>query len=147
MSDPYAPFVPHRGRTVAIGFGVVSVLVFAVLALVVPTTGLRGWSTLDSVLLLTFGLLIGAAMWRFAALRAVPSPTGLVVRNVLLTRTVTWDEVSRVRFAGGDPWVVLDLADGEQLAVMAVQKSDGPLARSEGSRLAALVQAGRTHGR
>ena len=86
-------------------------------------------------------------MWRFAALRAVPSPTGLVVRNVLLTRTVTWDEVSRVRFAGGDPWVVLDLADGEQLAVMAVQKSDGPIARSEGSRLAALVQAGRTHGR
>ena len=81
------------------------------------------------------------------ALRAVPSPTGLVVRNVLLTRTVTWDEVSRVRFAGGDPWVVLDLADGEQLAVMAVQKSDGPIARSEGSRLAALVQAGRTHGR
>ena len=147
MSDPYAPFVPYRGRRVAIGFGVLSVLVFGVLALVVPTTGLRGWSTLDSSLLLGFGLLIAAVMWRFASLRAVPSPTGLVVRNVLLTRTVTWAEVSRVRFAGGDPWVVLDLTDGEQLAVMAVQKSDGPLARSEGGRLAALVQAGRARGR
>lgn len=147
MSDPYAPFVPHRGRTVAIGFGVVSVLVFAGLAVVVPTTDLRGWGAIDSALLFGFGLLIAAAMWRFAALRAVPSPTGLTVRNVLLTRTVTWDQVSRVRFAGGDPWVVLDLTDGEQLAVMAVQKSDGPIARSEGGRLAALVQAGRTTGR
>ncbi len=41
----------------------------------------------------------------------------------------------------------LGITDGEQLAVMAVQKSDGPLARSEGGRLAALVQAGRAHGR
>lgn len=144
MSDPYAVFVPHRGRQVALAFGAASLLLFAVLAVVVPSTGLRGWGLLDSLLLFGFGALIAAAMWRFASLRAAPTPSGLVVRNVLLTRTVTWAEVTRVRFAGGDPWVVLDLRDGEQLAVMAVQKSDGPRARLQAQRLAALVQAGQS---
>lgn len=147
MSDPYAVFVLRRGRQVALGFGVASVLLFAVLAVVVPSTGLRGWTLVDSVLLFGFGALVAAAMWRFASLRAVPSPTGLVVRNVLLTRTVTWDQISRVRFAGGDPWVVLDLTDGEQLAVMAVQKADGEQARAQARRLVALVQAGQARRR
>ena len=144
MNDPYAPFVPRRGRQVALGFAVASVLLFAALAVVVPTTDMRGWGLTDSLLLLGFGALIAAAMWRFAALRAVPSPAGLVVRNVLLSRTLGWDEVAGVRFSGGDPWVVLDLTDGDQLAVMAVQKADGEFARAQAQRLVALVQAGQT---
>lgn len=144
MTDPYAPFLPRRGRAVARGFAAASLVLFAVLALVVPSTGMRGWGVLDSLLLFGFGALVAAAMWRFASLRALPSPTGLVVRNVLLTRTVTWGQVTRVRFAGGDPWVVLDLRDGGQLAVMAVQKTDGPAARAQAQRLVALVQAGQT---
>ena len=146
--DPYAPFVPRRGRRVSVGFGVASVLVFAVLAFVVPTTGLLGWGVADSVLLFGVGVLIAVAMWRFAALSAVPSPAGLVVRNVLLTRTVSWDDVRRVRFSGGDPWVVLDLFDGDQLAVMAVQKADGDFAVAQAGRLVALMQAAqRSHPR
>ena len=138
--DPYAPFVPRRGRRVAVGFAVAAVLLFAVLAFVVPTTGLLGWGVADSVLLFGVGVLIAAAMWRFAALSATPSPSGLVVRNVLLTRTVAWRDVRRVRFAGGDPWVVLDLRDGDQLAVMAVQKADGDYAMAQAQRLVALMQ-------
>ena len=37
--------------------------------------------------------------------------------------------------------LILDLADTEQLAVMAVQRADGAFARQEAERLAALVQA------
>jgi hypothetical protein len=92
-------------------------------------------------------VLIALMMWRFAALRAVPTPSGLEVRNVLLTRRISWDQVEAVRFAGGDPWVLLDLTDGDQLAVMAVQRADGPYGRAEASRLAALVEAGRRQGR
>ena len=141
-SDPYAPFIPQRGRRVALGFAAASLVVFAALTVALSSGDVPAWNTSDSVLLLGVGVLLAATMWRFAALRAVPSPTGLVVRNILLTREVTWAEVSRVRFAGGDPWVVLDLADGDQLAVMAVQKADGPFARAAAQRLAALVQAG-----
>lgn len=144
MSDPYAAFVPQRGRQVAVGFGIASVLLFAILAVVVPTTGMRGWGLLDSLLLFGFGVLIALAMWRFASLRATASPSGIVVRNVLLTRTLTWAQVASVRFSGGDPWVVLDLRDGGQLAVMAIQKTDGPRARAAAQRLVALVQAGQT---
>ena len=139
-SDPYAVVRPRRGRRVAIGFGVASLLVFGGLAVLIPATGSRGWGVVDSAGMVGFGLAIAALMWRFATLRAVPSRDGVVVRNVLLTRSLSWDEIARVRFGGGDPWVTLDLVDGEQLAVMGVQKSDGAFGRAEASRLTALLQ-------
>lgn len=141
MSGAYDVFRPRRGRFVALGFAVASPVLFGALALVAPFSGLSGWSLTDSLLLLGFGVLLAAAMWRFAALRATPSPSGIVVRNVLLTSTITWSDVERVRFAGGDPWVILDLSSGEDLAVMAVQKADGAYGRAQAGRLAALAQA------
>jgi hypothetical protein len=143
LADPYAVLRPRRGRAVAIGFGVGSLVCFGGVAVLVQRAGVRGWGLTDSLLMFGVGVLIALMMWRFAALRAVPSPSGLEVRNVLLTRRITWDEVEAVRFSGGDPWVLLDLTDGDQLAVMAVQRADGPYGRAEASRLAALVEAGR----
>jgi hypothetical protein len=143
LADPYAVLRPRRGRAVAIGFGIGSLVLFAGVALLMQRAGVRAWGLTDSVLMFGVGVLIALMMWRFAALRAVPSPSGLEVRNVLLTRRITWDEVEAVRFSGGDPWVLLDLTDGDQLAVMAVQRADGPYGRAEASRLAALVEAGR----
>ena len=66
---------------------------------------------------------------------------GLTVRNLFTTRIIGWRSVVDVRFAGGDPWVTLELEDTDTLAVMAVQKADGAFGRAEASRLAALVQA------
>ncbi len=126
----------------ALGFAVGSVVVFGVLAIFVPGTGIKGWGVTDSLLLFGFGLLIALFMWRLAALRAVPSRSGLLVRNILVSRAVRWSDVRAVRFAGGDPWVLLQLADGDELAVMAVQKADGERGRADARRLAALVQAG-----
>ena len=139
--DPFSPFRPRRGRAVALGFVVASVVVFGALALALLASGYQGWSAVDSLLLLGFGVLLAAVLWRFAALVATPSRDGIVVRNVLLTRRVAWSEVERVRFGGGDAWAWLELADGDSLAVMAVQRSDGDLGRAEAGRLAALVQS------
>jgi hypothetical protein len=139
-ADPFATFRPRRGRRVAWVVAAVSVLVFGVLALTVPGTGYAGWSVADSLLLWGFGWLIAVAMWRFARIEAVPSPRGIVVRNVLLTRDLAWSEISRVRFGSGDAWAWLDLVDGDEVAVMAIQRSDGESARRDASRLAALVQ-------
>lgn len=139
--DPFAPFVPRRGRRTALGFTVGSLVVFGVLALALPATGYRGWSVGDSLLIAGFGVLMALVMWRFAAIRALPSREGIVVRNVAVTRRLTWGEIESVRFAGGDAWAWLDLTDGDQLAVMAIQRSDGARALAEASRLAALVQA------
>lgn len=146
LADPYAVMRPRRGRAMAIGAGVGSLVLFAFVAVLIGRAGVEGWGLTDSLLMFGVGVLIALLMWRFAALRAVPSPSGLEVRNVLLTRRIGWDEVERVRFAGGDPWVLLDLTDGDQLAVMAVQRADGPYGQAEASRLAALVEAGRRRG-
>jgi hypothetical protein len=142
--DAYAVFQARRGRQFAWALAGAQMLVFAVLAIVLPISSFGGWGISDSVMLVMLGLLVAWVLHRFAALRATPSPSGLVVRNILVTTRVPWSDVVGVRFSGGDPWLYLDLASGDDLAVMAVQKSDGLFARQEAGRLAALVQA---HGR
>ena len=62
----------------------------------------------------------------------MPDGAGLTVRNLMLTRTVTWDEVIEVRFPDGAPWVTLELDDGDELAVMAIQRADGQLGPRRG---------------
>src|SRR3954466_10390259 len=146
LADPYAVMRPRRGRAMAIGGGVASLVLFGGVAVLVQRAGVRGWGLTDSLLMFGVGVLIALMMWRFAALRAGPSPSGLEGGKVLLPRRITWDEVEAVRFSGGDPWVLLDLTDGDQLAVMAVQRADGPYGRAEASRLAALVEGGRRRG-
>ena len=51
----------------------------------------------------------------------------------MLTRRVAWDEVLEVRFPEGAPWVTLELDDTDELAVMAIQRADGDLARDGGA--------------
>jgi hypothetical protein len=88
--------------------------------------------------------LTGAGMawfcWRQATVRADVDEQGIVVRNLLLTRRLEWAQIVSVRFGGGRPWVQLDLSDGDVLAVMGVQRSDGAHAVAESGRLAALVE-------
>ncbi len=126
----------------ALAFQWGSLLLFGVLALVLPAAaGGAVWSAGDRVMFFLIGVAIAAMAHRYAAIVAVPSREGLVVRNLVLTRTLTWAEVVSVHFGGGDPWVSLDLSDADTIAVMAIQKADGPVARQEAARLAALVHA------
>jgi hypothetical protein len=131
------PFRPRRGRVVPLVMGTVSVAVTAVVALGMGALG--SWAVADQLMLVGFGLAIAGFLWRYASIRAVPGAAGLTVRNLLLTRTVPWDEIVAVRFPDGDPWVSLELADTDVLAVMAVQRVDGERGREEAVRLATLV--------
>jgi hypothetical protein len=121
---------------------VLSVVIFSVGALSLPRVDplFGGWGVIDRLLLVSCGLAVAAALWRFASIRAVPSTRGLVVRNLLTTRTLEWAQIIRVQFGGGAPWVSVDLDDTDIVAVMAIQKADGALGRAEAARLAALVQ-------
>ncbi len=78
-------------------------------------------------------------LWRQGAVRAVPDERGLTVRNFIYTRTVEWAEIVSVTFGEGNPWVQLDLSDGDTLAVMAIQRADGARGVAESRRLATLV--------
>lgn len=142
LGSAFAPFRPRRGRAVALTFQWGSLILFAALALILPATaGGAVWSAGDRVMFFLIGVAIAWVAHRYASIVAVPSREGLVVRNLIVKRTLTWPEVVSVHFGGGDPWVSLDLADADTVAVMAIQKADGPVALQEASRLAALVQA------
>ena len=133
-----APFRPRRGRVMPLVMATVALLVCAGVALGMGVSG--SWTPGDQLSLVAFGAALAAFLWRYASIRAVPDADGLTVRNLVVTRHVAWDEVLAVNFAEGAPWVSLELADDDELAVMAVQRADGGLARAEAQRLAALVE-------
>ena len=141
-SDPYAVFRPRQGRRVAVAMSALSLVIFTGGALSMPRVDPHrgGWSVSDRLLLICCGLAVAGSLWRFASIRAVPSIRGLVIRNLITTRTLEWAQIIRVQFGGGAPWVSLDLDDTDTVAVMAIQKADGGFGQAEAARLSALVQ-------
>ena len=134
---PDAPFRPRRGRVLPLVMGAVAVVVCAVVAIGMGSAA--GWRVGDQLALVALGVGLAAFLGRYASIRAVPDDAGLTVRNLMLTRRVGWDEVLEVRFPEGAPWVTLELDDTDEVAVMAIQRADGALARAEARRLAGIV--------
>lgn len=141
--DPFAVFRPRRGRLVSSVVGVVALLVFTVGAVSLPARDaiFGDWGPIDRAMVIGCGGAVALLMWRYATIRAVPTRERLVVRNLVTTRELEWAHVVRVQFGGGAPWVTLELSDTDTVAVMAIQKADGPFGRAEAARLSALVQA------
>lgn len=140
MTNPYAPFRPRFARVVTLAIAVLIAAGTVALVAVLPQFYTR------SVVLDLVGIaLVGAFgvwfCWRQATVVAVPDEHGLFVRNLVYTRRLEWAEIVLVRFGEGRPWAQLDLADGDTLAVMGIQRADGEHARREAARLAALVTA------
>ncbi len=139
---PYDTFRPVVGAWVARGMAVACVLVFGLIAVYadMPLGQTPGMHLLNRTGIALLGVVGALFLWRYALIRAVPSPAGLRVTNLFTTREVEWTEILRVGFSGGAPWAVLELTDTEELAVMAIQRADGRRADQEASRLAALVE-------
>ncbi len=136
-AGPDAPFRPRRGRILPLVMASVAVVVCTVVAIGMGATG--QWRLGDQLALVGLGLALAAFLGRYASIKAVPDAVGLRVRNLMLTRTVTWDEILEVRFPDGAPWVTIELDDSDEVAVMAIQRADGQLGRDEAMRLARLV--------
>lgn len=137
-----APFRPRRGRVVPLVMGAVSIALTGVVAIGMGALG--SWSGPDQMMMLGLGVAIAAFLWRYASIRATPGEQGLRVRNLLVTRTIAWDEILAVRFPEGDPWVTLELDDTDVVAVMAIQRVDGDRGREEAVRLATLLSRRRS---
>jgi len=138
----FAPFRPRRGRVVALASAAGSVVLFAVIALLLPGPAEMGnWKLGDRVFFAGLGVAMAWLLWRFGSIHAVPTRDELTVRNLLTTRVIPWQAVVDVRFTDGDPWVTMELTDTDTVAVMAIQRADGTFGRAEASRLVALVQA------
>jgi len=134
----YAPFRPRLARAVSLALAVLVGAATIALAVALPSIA-SGYGGGDLVGIGAFGLVTCWFCWRQASVRARVDESGITVRNLVVTRHLVWAEVVEVRFGQGRPWVQLDLADGDTLAVMGVQRADGALADAEARRLATLV--------
>lgn len=140
--DAYAIFRSVRGAWVARIMAIVSVVVFTLVAIFFSgDEGVTAAETLlNRIAIFGLGVAIGAFLWRYGLIRAVPTRQGLTVVNLFRTYELDWAQILTVGFGGGGAWAMLELTDTEELAVMAIQRADGEHARAEAARLAALIQ-------
>ena len=80
-----------------------------------------------------------ATMFALVRSRAVATAEALVVVNGYRRHRYAWEQVVHVHLGAGAPWATLDLADGRNVAVMAIQGSDGARARVAVRELRALL--------
>ncbi len=138
----YLPFRPRAARVVSLILGVAVLAMMILIAVLLPRLTGGPASVGDLIGIVGFGVAVAWFLYREAAVRAVPDEDGMTVRNLVITTRVSWPEVVSVRFGPDRPWVQLDLANGETLAVMAVQRADGEMATREARRMATLVARG-----
>jgi hypothetical protein len=138
--DPaHQVFRPRAARVVSLTLAVaVLVMMTGIAVLLSDLTGGPVGSG-DRIGIVAFGVAVAWFLHRQASVRAEPDGAGLTVHNLVHTRRVDWAEIVSVRFGPDRPWVQLDLADGDTLAVMAVQRADGARAREAARRHATLV--------
>lgn len=75
-----------------------------------------------------------------ASVKVTALPDQLVVRNVWRSRTFEWPEVLGVSFPMGDPWAMINLADGHTHPLNAIQRYDGKRAIAAAHRLQHLIE-------
>lgn len=131
---------PVRARRVAFGIAAVVVVLFVVLAALLGRTSSEGveFGPGDQVAMVLLGVLVAAAALLLARPAVVADLDGVRVRNIFTTKDVPWEVVRAVSFRDGTPWAMLDLADDDQIAVLAVQAADGERAIAAVRALRAL---------
>jgi hypothetical protein len=140
VSDPgRTVFRPRRARQVVYPVAAALVLAFTAVAVTAPTGGENGWPPASRVALVLVAVAAAYFLHRLADVRVVAEDRGVTVVNVVQRRRLDWAEIVGVRLLRDDPWMMLDLADGQPLAAMGVQKSDGKRAQEQAARFARMV--------
>ena len=137
--------VPRRLRLVCALAAAAVVGVMAVVAalLTSSSTGVVTFGLADQVAMLGLGLFIGAGILFLGRARVDADAAGVRVRNVLGRHDLPWDVVRGVRFDRSASWASLELTNGDEVAVLAVQAADGESAAEAVEGLRALLAAHR----
>jgi hypothetical protein len=133
-----------RLRRLCLALAVLVLAVFAVIAVL-----LRGGDTgaafgpADQVSIFGIGVAVAAGILVLARPTLEADERELRVRNVVGRHTVPWTAVRAVLFRDNRPWASLELADDEQLPLMAVQAADGERTVAVVRELRALLERSR----
>jgi hypothetical protein len=130
---------PLRTRVVAYTVAVLVLVAITVIAVALPSDGATPWHIADRLVFESIGVAVATTLWVLARPRVIASEDGLTVVNMVRTRHLDWAQIVAVNLRAGDPWVLLDLDDGDVLAVMGIQASGGAAARRQVAQLRALI--------
>ena len=139
MADRRTVFRPRLARAVIYPCLVLVVGALVVGAVTLPNSGRHAWGTGSRVALVAFAAVVALFLHRLASVRVVAGERGVTVVNILRSKRLEWAEIVGVRLLRDDAWMMLDLADGEAMAAMGVQKSDGAYAQEQARQFARMV--------
>lgn len=125
---------PRKGRLVPHVLAAVSFAAAGVIALIVPT-----FQAADRVALIVLAAAVATGLYFFGRCELRAGPAGLIVVNVLRSTELDWAEIIDARMEPGEPWPILDLADGTTIAAMGIQSTDGERARQAVRELRAMI--------
>ena len=123
-------YVPRRLRRICLVLAVVVLVVFGVLALLLPrgTADGQTFGLADQLSFFGIGVVLTAGVLVLTRFRVRADERGIWVRNSLGERYFPWAVVVSVDLPDGGTWAQLELHDDETVALLAVQTSDGDVA-------------------
>lgn len=128
-TDQRPPAVDVRPRRVRWVCAITATAIFVVFAAV--STALTGktegggvFHRGDQVAMVVLGALIAAGIMAFARPRVRADEWGIRIRNVIGGYELPWEVVRAVRFSRHSPWASLELADDDEVTIMAIQAVD-----------------------
>jgi hypothetical protein len=130
---------PRRTRIFCYAVATLLMVVLAIVAVILPHEGAREWNLPSRLGVVAVGIPIALFLHRHADVRIIAREDGLEVVNLFRRHRLQWGEVLAVRLRRGDPWAFLDLSNGETIAAMGIQGSDGDAAPVAARQLAHLV--------
>jgi hypothetical protein len=117
---------PRKLRVICLVSGIAVVLLFAVLstALHGKTEGGGVFERGDQLAMIALGVLFALGILAFARPRVRADARGVRIRNVVGGYELPWEVVKAVRFSRHSPWASLELADDDEVTMMAIQAAD-----------------------
>ena len=149
MAVPEAPArvsaVPRRMRLVCALAAAVVTAAMVVVGLLLPdsSTGVVQFGWADQVAIIGIGVCLGLGVLTIGRSRVDADAAGVRVRNVFVRHELPWAAVRSVRFDRHSSWANLQLVNGDEVSLLAVQAADREHAVRAVEGLRALLAAAR----
>lgn len=98
----------------------------------------------DQAAMVGLGVLGAGIALSFLRLRVRADDKGIEVRNVTTTRYFPWQVVTGINFTDKMTWATVELADDDEMSIMAIQVSDKTRAVAAIKHLRALLEQSRS---
>jgi Bacterial PH domain len=132
-------FRPRRARVIVYFLAVMMLVTLVWIAFALPSGGEHRWGNESRASLVLLAVLFCVPLHRLAAVRLVTDDSGVTVVNVVRRHRLAWAQIVGVRLSQDDPWLVLDLDDGEAMQAMGVARSEGASGQRAARDFARLV--------